>query len=153
MSAAENRDLVLRWFASGRDVDGTMLASDFVWHTPKGTADLLNGGNPDFYGDEAFGQLDAVARSAYRTPPEPEMVFCIAEDDWVVMQLNVATTSHDGEVYENVYALTVRCEDGQIAELWEHADTKLWWDTIVGTAERRAAFEKRFADEKRVELS
>lgn len=144
MGAAENKDLVLRWFAAGQDVDGTMLADDFVWHTPKGTAELLNGGNPDFYGDEAWGQLDAVARAAYQTPPDPELVFCIAEDDWVVMQLTVRATSYDGERYENAYALTVRCRDGRIAELWEHADTKLWWDTIVGTPERTSAFEQRY---------
>lgn len=144
MGAAENKDLVLRWFAAGRDEDGSMLAEDFVWHTPKGTADLLNGGNPDFFGDEAWGQLDAVARAAYRTPPDPELVFCIAEDDWVVMQLTVRATSHHGESYENAYALTVRCRDGRIAELWEHADTKLWWDTIVGTPERWAGFEQRY---------
>ena len=144
MGAAENKQLVLEWFTSGPYGGEEMLSDDFVWHTPKGTADLLNHGNPDFFGDEAWGQLDAVARAAYRTPPYPELVFCIAEDDWVVMQLTVRATSHEGDSYENAYALTVRCRDGRIAELWEHADTKLWWDTIVGTPERRKAFEQRY---------
>ena len=44
------------------------------------------------------------------------MVFCIAEDDWVVMQLNVSSTSYDGDVYANVYVMTIRCEHGKIAE-------------------------------------
>jgi hypothetical protein len=44
--------------------------------------------------------------------------------------------------------MTLRCRDGKIAELWEHADTKLWWDTIVGTPEKYAAVEQRLAAER-----
>jgi len=51
-------------------------------------------------------------------------------------------------VYSNVYVMTVRCADGKVAELWEHADTKLWWDTIVGTPEQYAAVEHRLAAER-----
>jgi ketosteroid isomerase-like protein len=131
-----------------RDAHGTMLTPDFVWHTPRGTAELLNGGRADFHGDEAFSQLAAVGRAAYATFPEPELVFCIAEDDWVVMQLNVHTVTHDGAVYANTYAMTFRCEEGRIAELWEHADTKHWWDVVVGRPEQHKNFVERLAAER-----
>jgi hypothetical protein len=39
-----------------------------------------------------------------------------AEDHWVVIQLNVTSTSYDDVVYSNVYVMTVRCENGKVAE-------------------------------------
>ena len=147
MGAAENKQLVLEWFTSGPYGGDEMLADDFVWHTPKGPAELLSNGDPHF-GRDALAQLGVIERAAYRDGAQYEMTFCIAEDDWVVMQLEVSSTSYDGEVYSNVYVMTVRCEGGRIAELWEHADTKLWWDTIVGTPEKYAAVERRLAAER-----
>jgi ketosteroid isomerase-like protein len=146
VGAAENKQLVLEWFASGPYNDDR-LADDFVWHTPKGPAALLSNGDPDF-GRGALTQLQAIERAAYDGGAEYEMVFCIAEDDWVAMQLNVTSTSHDGDVYANVYVMTIRCDARKIAELWEHADTKLWWDTIVGRPEQREALVKRLDAER-----
>ena len=147
MSASENKQLVLEWFTSGPYGGDEKLADDFVWHTPRGPADLLSEGNPHF-GRDALAQLQAIERAAYRGGAEYEMVFCIAEDDWVVMQLNVTSTSYDGDVYANVYVMTIRCEHGKIAELWEHADTKLWWDTIVGRPEQQEALKQRLGAER-----
>jgi ketosteroid isomerase-like protein len=147
VGAAENKQLVLEWFTGGPYGGEEMLADDFVWHTPKGPAALLSGGDPHF-GRDALAQLGVIERAAYRGGAEYDMVFCIAKDEWVVMQLNVTSTSHDGDVYANVYVMTIRCRDGKIAELWEHADTKLWWDAIVGTPEKYAAVEQRLAAER-----
>jgi ketosteroid isomerase-like protein len=93
-------------------------------------------------------QLGAIQRAAYRGDPEFDLTFCIAEDDWVVMQGNVTSTSHDGVVYTNVYVFTIRCEEGRIAELWEHADTKLWWETIAGTPAQAEQVARRLGAER-----
>jgi ketosteroid isomerase-like protein len=148
VSSATNKQLVLTWFAAGPHGDPAALTDDFVWHTPRGPAGLLNDGIADF-GHDAFVQLGAIQRAAYRGDPEFELTFCIAEDDWVVMQGDVTSTSHDGDVYTNVYVFTIRCEDDRIAELWEHADTKLWWDTIAGTDARAEQVAQRLAAERK----
>jgi ketosteroid isomerase-like protein len=147
VTPATNKELVLTWFAAGPDGDPAALTDDFVWHTPRGPAGLLNDGVADF-GRDAFVQLGAIQRAAYRGDPDFDLTFCIAEDEWVVMQGNVTSTSHDGVVYTNVYVFTIRCEDGRIAELWEHADTKLWWDTIAGDPAQAERVAQRLTAER-----
>ena len=65
MSASENKALVLAWLKAGPYDGRSMLADDFVWHTPHGAADLLNDGEPDFHGPDAVIHLKEISKSAY----------------------------------------------------------------------------------------
>ena len=143
MTASENKKLVLAWLAAGPYEGRAMLAEDFVWRTPLGTADLLNDGEPDFHGPDAPAHLKEVAKAAYSGAESTfEMEFCIAEDDWVVLQALIGKTSFRGVAYKNRYVFCVRCRDGKIAEIFEHADTKVWLDAVAPTAQDRAELQQ-----------
>jgi ketosteroid isomerase-like protein len=140
MTASANKDLVLAWMKAGPYDGRSMLAEDFVWHTPRGTADLLNDGEPDFHGPDAPAHLKEVSKSAYlaEAPSSYDLEFCIAEGDWVVWQALMGKTSFRGRSYTNRYVFCARCRDGKIAEIYEHADTKVWLDAVVPTQADKA---------------
>lgn len=141
MSASENKKLALALLAGGPG--RPVLAEDFVWRTARATAGLLNDGDPDFRGPDVLAQLKAISQSAYSGASTFEMLFCIAEGDWVVLQARMGKTTFKGEPYVNDYVFCVRCRDGEIAEVWEHADTATWLDAVVGRPEHRAELQER----------
>jgi ketosteroid isomerase-like protein len=149
VDGSDNKKLVLEWLATAPEVARSMLGDGFVWHTARSTAELLNDGDPDFRGQDAQIRLQAIGRAAYSGDTKFDMAFCIAEGEWVVMMATIAAAAHDGEPYANNYVFIVRCRDGKIAEVWEYADTKLWWETIVGRPgkDKTAALKRRLAEE------
>jgi len=148
MSAADNKALVLSWLQAGPSSDAgrSMLSHDFRWHIPKGMAELMNAGSSVVHGPDALLELSAIDKAVYAGGETTfDMVYVIAEGDWVALQANIGARSHEGDEYSNTYVFSFRCEDGLIAEVWENADTKYWCDTIIGRPEQLDGVKRRLA--------
>ena len=120
MSAADNKALVLSWLQAGPSSDAgrSMLSQDFRWHIPKGMAELMNGGSAVVHGPDALLELSAIDKAVYAGGETTfEMVYVIAEGDWVALQANIGARSHEGDEYSNTEVFFFFCKDGMTAEV------------------------------------
>jgi len=147
-SGQASKELVMTWFAVGVSTpEGlAMLTDDFVWRPPASMKHLFGCGDGVLRGSD-LGELDLLNQALYKDPDatadSTNFHFIIAEDNTVVLEFDATRTLHDGGTYHNQYCMVVHVRDGKIAELREHTDTLYSDQVILGTPEKKAAFEER----------
>jgi len=149
MGASENRALIKAWMSLGQTAEGcrALATPDFVWHVGRSTVGLITGGPTELRGEDAFRMMDRIAYGIYadgKAVSEP--IFTVAEGDWVVIQTRIRARTFEGKDYENIYVFSFRCENGKVAEFWEHADTKHWWDSVVGRPDQYEDVKRRLVE-------
>jgi ketosteroid isomerase-like protein len=136
VGVAENKAAVLELFETIRWARvpefRALLAESPVWWIAAGPeqAARLPG---VIAGDSAARGKDAVSKLLFESgfyrdrrssPDHPPMEYerhhLIGEDDMVVSHHTMRTVTAAGVPYENDYIFVFRCEDGRIAEVWEH---------------------------------
>jgi SnoaL-like domain len=151
METVETRELVQKWFAAGPFTDEglAMITDDFEWVTPPSMTEYLFEGDNVIRGRDQLRRLPLVDHAVYAGyqggGASSNLHFLIADGDRAVMQIDASFTTHDGERYHNFYCFAIRCRDGRICQLWEHADTHYFYEKILGTAEKRAGVQERLA--------
>jgi hypothetical protein len=149
--AQGNKELVGRWLAAGpwTEEGRAMVTSDFVWQAPRSEAELFGSPDAALHGPDELRLLPAIDKAVYAdfggADSNPHIPLLIAEGDNVVMEFEASFTTHTGEPYHNYYVFVIRVEDGKIAELREHADTKYFDEIVMGTPDKRAAVLERLA--------
>jgi ketosteroid isomerase-like protein len=123
-TAAANKDLVERWFALGLSTPQALelVREDVRWHLPPAIASLLKDDVGAAEGPDGLRWVTGMSDAVYAERRPSEVDFIIADGDWVVMQMVVNSRLHTGD-YRNRYCFTVRCEQGRIAEIYEHLDS------------------------------
>ena len=149
--AQSNKELVGRWLAVGpwTEEGRAMVTPDFVWQAPRSEADLFGSPDAALHGPDELRGLPAIDKAVYAdfavAGTNSANTVMIAEGDLVMMEFEAKFTTHTGEPYHNYYVFVIRVEDGKIAELREHADTKYFDEVVMGTPEKRAAVFDRLA--------
>jgi ketosteroid isomerase-like protein len=122
--AAANKDLVQQWFALGLSSPEALelVRDDVRWHLPPALASLLKDDVGAAEGPAGLRWVSRMSDAVYAERRPSEVDFLIADGDWVVMQMVVNSRLHTGD-YRNRYCFTIRCEEGRIAEIYEHLDS------------------------------
>jgi uncharacterized protein len=122
MSAAQNRDLVLRFYElmSKREFDAmfALMSDDATW-TVAGRPETFwpAGTQTKAQRSAMFGQFAKVFASM-----PLDVLSTTAEEDRVVLEATTRSTTHSGIVYENEFLILFRCRQGQIVSIYEHCD-------------------------------
>jgi len=95
--------------------------------------------------NDSMSPKELVATWLAAGPSSTEGQAMVAEGDVVVMELDGARTTHDGDSYRNAYCITVQVRDGKIVKVREHADTLYNEQVCMGTPEKQAAVLDRLA--------
>jgi ketosteroid isomerase-like protein len=123
-SAAANKALVQRWFALGLSTPEALelVREDVRWELPPALASLLKDDAGPAEGPEGLRWVTRMSDAVYAERRPSEVDFVIADGDWVVLQMVVNSRLHTGP-YRNRYCFTIRCEQGRIAQIYEHLDS------------------------------
>ncbi|HEY0508504.1 MAG TPA: nuclear transport factor 2 family protein [Blastococcus sp.] len=127
-----NKDLVQRWFALGLSTPEALelVRDDVRWHLPPALAALLKDDVGAAEGQDGLRWVTRMSDAVYSERRPSEVDFLIADGDWVVMQMVVNSRLHTGD-YRNRYCFTIRCEQGRIAEIYEHLDSLHFFRTAL----------------------
>src|SRR6516164_3844957 len=100
-----------------------MLSHSVRWWVPRSAAQL--GFQRPIEGREEVLGLMSRATSRFYKPGTMQRTYhrYVAEGDFVAVWFTMTAETADGDEYANDYHLLYRCEDGLIAEVWEHLDT------------------------------
>jgi len=102
---------------------GDMLSDSVRWWVPRSAAQL--GFERPVQGREEVVGLMSRATGRFYKPGTLKREYhrYVAEGDFVAVWFTMTAKTTDGGDYANDYHLLYRCEDGRIAEVWEHLDT------------------------------
>jgi ketosteroid isomerase-like protein len=123
----DNKGLVQRFrqlLDTGKFREAADLMSDDIrWWVPRSAAEL--GFDRPVEGREAVVRLVSGATDRfYRSGSMRREYHCfVAEANLVSSWFTMSAVTTQGEDYTNDYHFLLRCEDGRIAEVWEHLDT------------------------------
>ncbi|MDH5290908.1 MAG: nuclear transport factor 2 family protein [Acidimicrobiia bacterium] len=121
MAAENNKEAVRRIF-QGKANMFDFFAEDVRWTIPGSTRYSRT---YDGIRDLLEGQFGPLSKQMATTGPY-EMVDLIAEDDFVVAQLNsTGNTTISGASYNNRHCMVIRFEAGLIVEVTQYCDTEL----------------------------
>ena len=122
MSAAQNRDLILRFYElmSKREFEKMfdLMSDDSTW-TVAGRPETFwpAGTQTKSQRAEMFGQFAKV----FAEMPL-DVLSTTAEEDRVVLEARTRSTTHSGIVYENEFLILFRCGNNKIVSIYEHCD-------------------------------
>ena len=108
-----------RYFRAAAD----LMSDGIRWWVPRSSAGL--GYERPVEGREAVARLTRGASERfYRAGSMQRRYHCfVAEGDRVSVWFTMNAVTAAGEDHTNDYHCLFRCEDGRIAEVWEHLDT------------------------------
>ncbi len=126
---AQNKELVLEFWAAAQPDKIPFLADDAVWHLPTSVA---RRGFPakDLQG----GQVHALfigSTQVYEPDRTWDIDHVLAEDDLVTLHCTMHARTTAGNEYHGSYHMLFRVRDGKIAEAWEFLDTAYVFDCMV----------------------
>jgi ketosteroid isomerase-like protein len=129
---AANKDLVQRWFALGLSTPEALelVRDDVRWNLPPALARLLKDDAGAAEGLDGLRWVTRMSDAVYAERRPSEVDFLLADGDWVVMQMVVNSRLHTGD-YRNRYCFTIRCDQGRIAEIYEHLDSLHFFRTAL----------------------
>jgi uncharacterized protein len=120
-----NKELVQRFrqAADARDFAAAseLMAEGIRWWVPR-SAERFE--RPVDGRDAVLGLLSGTAARLYK--PESmkrDYHTFVAEGEYVAVWLTMTAETTNGADYTNDYHFLYRCEEGRIAEVWEHLDT------------------------------
>jgi ketosteroid isomerase-like protein len=142
-----NKELVQRWFALGLSTPEALelVRDDVRWHVPPALAVLVKDDAGAAEGHDGLRWVTRMSDAVYAERRPSVLDFLVAEGDWVVMQTVVNSRLHTGD-YRNRYCFTIRCEQGRIAEIYEHLDSLHFFRTALDRPEALAGIRRRIDD-------
>ena len=132
-ATAQNKELVLEFWAAAQPDKIPFLAADAVWHLPTSVA---RRGFPaqDLQGEQVHA-LFLGATEVYRPDRTWDIDHVIAEDDLVTLHCTMHAFTTAGNEYHGSYHMLFRVADGQIAEAWEFLDTAYVFECMIPSQE------------------
>jgi ketosteroid isomerase-like protein len=126
MGTRENKELAFDFFkalgSGDRKALHELVRDDFRWVVPQGAA--LHAGAHEGAANVFDAMLGAVGDSFVPGSQRTHFDLVVAEGDAVMCEARLHATAPDGRDYDNVYVFVFIIEDGRIAELREHVDTR-----------------------------
>jgi ketosteroid isomerase-like protein len=128
-ATAQNKELVLDFWAAAQPDKIPFLADDAVWHLPTSVA---RRGFPaqDLRGEQVH-TLFLGSAEVYQPERTWDIDHLVAEDDLVTLHCTMHARTTAGNDYHGSYHMLFRLADGKIAEAWEFLDTAYVFECMV----------------------
>jgi ketosteroid isomerase-like protein len=126
---ANNKELVLEFWAAAQPDKIPFLADNAVWHLPTSVA---RRGFPakDLRGEQVHA-LFIGSTEVYEPDRTWDIDHVLAEDDLVTLHCTMHARTTAGNEYHGSYHMLFRVADGKIAEAWEFLDTAYVFECMV----------------------